>query len=57
MDNHGRVLDETINNMGLEKSVNEFYGKFGDFIITDTCSIYHKGQLPLIVQDMLFFLL
>ena len=57
MDNHGRVLDETINNMGLEKSVNEFYGKFGDFIITDTCSIYHKGQLPINSSRYAIFLL
>ena len=46
-DSHGRLNDNDILNYVNEENIHKFHGKLGDCIFVDTCSIYHKGELPI----------
>ena len=46
-DDNGRLDDSSILKYIKNNDIKKFYGKVGQCIFVDTCSIYHKGELPL----------
>ena len=46
-DSNGRIENKSIINAFNKNQINQFIGDIENFIIVDTCSVLHKGELPL----------
>lgn len=45
-DKNGRISDNDILKYVVNENISKFHGNLGDCIFVDTCTIYHKGELP-----------